>query len=530
MLAGSHTRERTWFAAATAGFFLLVFLPLLSLNMQRGFDHDEHMYVAAGKLLASKSLLPYKDYHYLHMPNLVLAYGLVFKLTDYTLLAARAFSVLCAWLSLALVFSLAVKAFAGHRYLLRFLIGAGSVVLVMTNPIFTFTSGRAWNHDLMVLLGLAAVAVHAQGARRERPNRWVFVSGVLLGLAIGTRLSFAPAVVPFLVAMLLYPRVLGRHGRLALVCWFGGGILVSLLPALALFALAPKQFLFDNIGYAHFNTMYRQVTGHRRAMTPLGKLLYLTEVIGEPGNLLLLLSVICCVSSVEFARVRAAAARYSDAMFLVMLVPFLLIGAFGPTPTWYQYLYAPLPFAVLAILHMVAAFGHHEKTMPWGLRLGVPIALLSAVSGMPSPGSLAGLLVPREWFPSKTHRLGVEMKAAVGEGRVLTLAPIYPLEGGANIYEEFAAGPFVWRIAPLVPEKTRRELGIVAEPDLPELLRRKPPRAVFVGFEGDLEEPFVHYAKAGGAGSGVLILSAAGEAPPEWGGVPPLLEETKPLP
>ena len=115
MFEGPHTRQRRWFAAAAAGFFVLVLLLLFSLNMQRGFDHDEHMYVAAGKLLASKSLLPYRDYHYLHMPNLVLVYGLVFKFTDYPFLAARAFSVLCAWLSLALIFSLAVKAFVGHR-------------------------------------------------------------------------------------------------------------------------------------------------------------------------------------------------------------------------------------------------------------------------------------------------------------------------------------------------------------------------------------------------------------------------------
>ena len=397
----------------------------------------------------------------------------------------------------------------------------------MTNPIFTFTSGRAWNHDLMVLLGLAAFAVHAHGARRERPHRWVFVSGVLLGLAIGTRLSFAPAVVPFLIVMLLYPRVPGRHGRLALLCAFGGGVLVSLLPALVLFALAPKQFLFDNIGYAHFNTMYRQVMGHRRAMTPLGKLLYLKEVIGEPGNLLLLLSTICCVSSLEYAKMRAAAARYSDAMFLLMLIPFLTIGTLAPTPTWYPYLYVLLPFAVLGILHMVAAFADHEKQMKWGLRLGVPIALLSALYGLPSLGNPMLLFVPGEWFPTKIHRIGVEMKAAVGEGRVLTLAPIYPLEGGMVIYEEFAAGPFVWRVAPLVPEKRRGELGVISEPDLPDLLRRKPPRAVLIGFEGGLEGPLVSAARENGSGREVLILVEGREVAPEWGGLPSLFEELK---
>jgi hypothetical protein len=43
---------------------------------------------------------------------------------------------------------------------------------------------------------------------------------------------------------------------------------------------------------------------------------------------------------------------------------------------------------------------------------------------------------------------------------VLTLAPLYALEGGAAIYPAFATGPFAWRVAPLLdPQNDARPLS-----------------------------------------------------------------------
>ena len=86
------------------------------------------------------------------------------------------------------------------------------------------------------------------------------------------------------------------------------------------------------------------------------------------------------------------------------------------------------------------------------------------------------------------------------QGKVLTLAPLFPLEGGLEVYTEFATGPFAWRRAHLIPEQMRRKLGIVSEAELAALLDAEPPAAVLAGYENrfGLEEPLIEYAESSG--------------------------------
>ena len=92
----------------------------------------------------------------------------------------------------------------------------------------------------------------------------------------------------------------------------------------------------------------------------------------------------------------------------------------------------------------------------------------------------------------------MEIRAAAGKNKVLTLAPIFPLEGNAEVYEEFSTGSFAWRIAPLLPGNERKELGIVSKEDLSDFLKTKPPKAILVGSEGSLESPLLSYAREKG--------------------------------
>src|SRR5258706_11870815 len=73
----------------------VLFVSLVLLGMSKPLDHDEHQFVAAGALLARRGLLPYRDYPYFHMPNLVFVDALLFRFTGHLLLAARAVSIVC---------------------------------------------------------------------------------------------------------------------------------------------------------------------------------------------------------------------------------------------------------------------------------------------------------------------------------------------------------------------------------------------------------------------------------------------------
>ena len=107
-----------------------------------------------------------------------------------------------------------------------------------------------------------------------------------------------------------------------------------MLPVLLTFTIAPKQFVFGNIGYAVYNTAYREQMGFQTAMTIGHKFVYLTKmVISQPGNLFLFSAFLVFVS-INFIDGREKIDCRFEIIFLISLVFFLLIGSFAPTPSW----------------------------------------------------------------------------------------------------------------------------------------------------------------------------------------------------
>jgi hypothetical protein len=164
---------------------------------------------------------------------------------------------------------------------------------------------------------------------------------------------------------------------------------------------------------------------------------------------------------------------------------------------FYQYFYAPVPFLTVGIMFGIASLRAPGRREYGASVLAVAVAV-SALYGLPQYLRVGGLLSPSTWVPMKVHNLAGEVRSVARGGRVLTLAPIIPLEGGLQIYREFAPGPFIWRSAHLLPLWKRQELDLVASSDLYALLQDHPPRAILVGFEERFEGPLVGYARANG--------------------------------
>ncbi len=505
----SETGQILVLGAIVALFFAALFVLLFAANVQKPLDHDEHQFVASGALLAERGLLPYRDYAYFHVPNLAFVYAALFGTSRHYLLAARLFSTVCAWLGLILVFAIAYRLFHAHRRPVRLLIAAGAVILLATNPLFTYTSGKAWNHDLPLLLALAAFLLLSRSARggrgRGRGRESLFWTGFLVGLAAGTRLSFILLLLPFLAMTLAHPAARTWRARWAFAAWLALGAAVALLPALVLFVLAPEQFLFGNLEYARYNTLYRREMGFHPgdvsdvAMSLGGKFQYLARyVVSAPGNLLLFLAFLFFPLALNLGRLRRTPPYWFEISLSLALFPFLLLGALAPTPAFFQYFYALVPFLLLGVLYGLAALRDRAETQRWGLALLALIVVLAGAYGAKSYETVDDLFTLDDWLPIQVHRTGQEIGVAVGGGRVLTLAPLYPLEGGADIYEEFATGSFAWRVAPFVPQAQRQAAGLVAPADLGAFLAAEPPAAIHVGHEGALEEPLVRYAQEHG--------------------------------
>ncbi len=484
-------RRQSYLAVGIIGApVLLVILLLFVRAMARPLNHDEHQFIAPAALLLRNGLLPYRDYPVFHTPDLVFVFAGIFALTSHLLLAARGFNAFCAALLLLLVFFVAARAFRhlGER---RWLVALGFFLVLGLNRGFDFTAGRAWNHDLAVLASVAAFLAFLRAPHSSRPMIWIAVCGGLVGLSLGTRLSFAPLIVPFALGTLLFP-IPGRS-RLLCLTSYGVGLALALLPMGLLFLQAPSQFLFDNFTYnGAINRLYRENTVPRE-IAFLNKLSFpFQEVLKSPSDLAI-------VAGFGYFALRpwwrSGWRRYQAnpaVTLLLLLLPFLFIGSWAPTPSYRQYYYPFVPFLLLGNIHGMA----RERTFRVGWLLAAVAAesLVQTLLAMP-PESVT--LHPSKWPVFAAHEEGLKIKRFAPQGRLLTLGPILPLEGGADIYRDFASGPFAWRTATFLDAQQRARYGLVAPTDLEAFLQQKPPAGILTGTEhGKLEQPLKDYARA----------------------------------
>ena len=453
---------------APIAFFAAAIVAMLGFALGAPLDHDEHQFIASAALLAREGLLPYRDFAYFHTPNLVGIYALLFLATDHLLLAARLFSTLCAWLIGLGLFTIALRRTSSVALAL------GVAALFLVNPVVDYTFPKAWNHLLPALLLLLAFASQCRGARVEKVG-WFFVSGFLIAAAAGTRISFAPLALPFLVMAWFTPR---RHAAVAACI---GGMFVASIPTFLLFAAAPAQFLFDNLAYnSRVNALYRLASGDERSAL-VSKAVFLGKVLVNPGNLALLVVGVFALFQLR-NRWRS---DYPTALLLAIL-PFVLLGVLAPTPSYSQY-YSALALAA----SLAAAIGLPSRAL-WPLAAAVAISLVASVV---QNFETVTRLTKGEWTPVQLHADGQALRKVVGPGPVLTLAPIVPLEGGLDVYPPFATGSFAWRTASQIPASERRHYGFVAAEDLPAALVVRRPAAILLGYDRKREAALLAYAR-----------------------------------
>ena len=474
-------------------FILFAFLLICNRAMLVADNHDEHQFMASGYLLATRGLLPYRDYAYFHMPNLVFVYALIDRLTGFRLLYTRLFSVAFGTLTLALLSAGTYLFFAKRNPVVR----AGAALLaglfLLANPLFAGTSGLAWNHDVPVFLALLAALVFLWSRASARPFLLVALSGGLLGLAIGTRSSFATLIPAFLLTLVCHPQVKSRRTFWSALLAFGAGGLLAMLPALVLFFLAPGSFVFGNIGYAGLNTLYRQGSGYTDGMN---KLSFLGDVFSQTSNLLLLAAFVIFLVLPAWLAYRRNHAWEFGTTFFALLPVCAFTGSLLPSPSFPQYFYAPVPMIILGVSYAISRL--EVESGPANnlfLQFFTALLLLSSLLGLGDIGVLRNTFDAQNlWFPFTVHWQAEKLSAKLASGKILTLAPFYAIEAGKQIYPEFATGPFAFRVADLLSEADRRQYKMVAPADLETYLQADPPAGILAGRDPDIEAPLIQYA------------------------------------
>jgi hypothetical protein len=253
-----------------------------------------------------------------------------------------------------------------------------AVTLFITTPLVFEWDPTVKTYALSTLLLFGAYVAADTSSRRG----WV-AAGVLVGLAIDTRLLFATIIVVFA----LYA---GRH------FWaFAGGLLAGLVPLLLFVAVGPRRFLNDA---SASQTNRSQVT---LADNVTQKVETVRDLVSEVHFLVLLLGALGLLLVSLFAHHRVPLAL---AIGLTLGVTCVI-----PTPTYHQYFVTLVPFLVIGTVDLVVLVAGWRAS-------NVSIAGIALVA------VVTGALVPFGVMPASTRGVVARNKFDVSAIREVSSA------------------------------------------------------------------------------------------------------------
>ncbi len=472
-----------------AALWLLAGVLLFARTVNRALNHDEHQFLAPGALLANEGLLPYRDYPLFHLPNLVFAYAALDRITGQPILAPKLLSFAATWLATGAILLVALRRGEG------ILIATGLLLLLLYDPLFLYASGKTWNHEVPTCLLVFALIFHLRASdRNSLPS--LLLSGFLSGLAVGCRLTFAPCLLPLLGAVGFFP--FPRERRWFMAASFTASVTLALSPSLYFLATSTESFLFGNLEFPRLRLLDPENVRIRRTLTLGRKLRYFAKEVVIPSWPVFTAFAAFAIPAIR-RRLGCETCPPAGLRLAASVALFLLLGCFLPSRYQYQHFFALIPVLTLGVAFAspFADFRAQILFLLFAISCGVKAYVFSEGSAPHFP--IAVLRQPQGWFSAEATGDGLEIRQHVPTGRILTLAPAYPLAGGLAIYPEFATGPFAWRSARFVAPERRPRLHIVAPADLEAFLALHPPAAILTGFEtSELEAPLVAYAQSHG--------------------------------
>ena len=489
-----------WIANVTAIVVLVALAAgAFSNSMTKPPGHDEQMYCTGGVLLAQGKVL-YRDFSYVgQMPYHPLLYAALYKAlnTTHYLLTGRIVSALCNILLLVCIVAVYRRIFKSFRIVGTFL-GLASAMWYLFNPFVDYANGFAWNHDVVILCVMMSLWLFVGiDFHRESKYSRIALIGVLLTLASCMRITTVLIQLLFFVVLLSCPAQSAKE-RLKNVLPFLIATACLLIWPVWTIASAPRASLMNLMLIPTLNGQWQQQAGAVR-----NKLDMILQVLRTPAYLLLILMAVYLYLVAACNRCKMEAATLRN-MLLSMLLPltFFLI-AFIPPTLLEQYLAMPVPFLTIALAYPLMSFCKGSANRA-SIRLQFRVKCILVAVCVVVAVALYPVVIERiprlsetdNWVPNRLHRISTDIaEKAKGKGPILTLAPLYALEGGCDIYPQLAAGPFVYRVADAMTPDQRRITNTVGPETLDQLLQANPPSAVIVGVEPEfLEKPLLQAA------------------------------------
>ena len=477
-------------------------------RVMSGFDHNEHMYIAASILVSGDQEL-YKDFAYLQMPYLPLLYGNLYKLlgvTSYYFLIGKLISFLFIVISSAILF------FLSHKIINDFLLSLGILALFLLNMTIINPAREVSNYIMPVAFSMAGFYLFYASINRSHIKKFgIILSGIFLAISIGLKLTYIAVIIPFAIVIILYPIARRSSEKTTvkdiiydLAIPFIVGITIGILP-IFLFMSDIKLFTFNNLTYHSITAQWRQIIGYKRNASPLSKLDYARQIYFEADNLILLFGIILglFLSIKKDKKIKQLIERqYPGQLLAFLLVFFTTVAALAPTPPFPQYFAMPVSFLFILLVFSLSSKFIGGLVLDRVLLLLILVVMAVIYNGPLLFNSIVKLTHRDGWTALAVHDDSMSIRNALIsndlplDGKVATLSPLFIMESNLNIYPELATGPFLYRIGDLLTQEQRNHVVGTSPETISTLFSEDPPVAILVGYEGKLDKPLIEYAVA----------------------------------
>ncbi len=459
---------------------LFLLLCVFSNSMLKPLSRDEHMYCTAAVLISQGKTI-YKDFSYIaQLPYHPLLLAGVYKITNtsHFLLTARVVSVICDFLTVFFLIAIYRRIFS-RQAVIAFLLGFASAVLYLFNSCVDYTIGFAWNHDAVTLSVVISFWLFITTDFKSKSCLRVFFIGAILTLATCMRITTALIWLFFLIFILIKsPGSLKRKFQTALPFVYAT-LIVLIWPAWVI-AQSPKASLLNIYRIPFLNGKLLHETG-----LSFYKLDLTINAFTRPEYLLLIITAIYLYSTCLYYRKKPSNFDIASSAFAGLLVILFFLIAYIPPTIWVQYFAIPVPFLILSLAFPLRYLQQSSRIyFKFACILIVVCALIGVIENPFIYRRIPRLFKTDNWTALRVHKTSEQISQKIDKSEpVLTLGPLYALEGGCEIYPQLSAGPFVYRVANLMSDGELKATNTVGPKTLKKLIEKSPPSAILTGTE-----------------------------------------------
>ncbi len=269
----------------------------------------------------------------------------------------------------------------------------------------------------------------------------LFFIGMLIGLAVMAKLTYIFAIMPFFLILIVGFEKISFKKIILRISVLSSGFILSILPLLIL--IASKE-AFEVFTYSIFDYhFWLDPIFLREAGRMPGPEQYLNLCLQNFFNKQMLLPVLSTLVSISFLiKHRKNIIFHRDLLLALLIVIFAFIGTISREVIHEQYFYIIVIFQILNLYLLISDF-EIFKNKSLSRLLGILILVVLAWDSSYIIHAYGRL---DSTYLKEIHTNGLKIKQIVKDEKVVSLSPLYCLEGGCKIYPEFANGVFSWRV------------------------------------------------------------------------------------